>query len=114
MNALSAHDDPDDAGAAYHNHMPVYWRIFISLAVLTGIEFGISLSMDPAQGTLYMLGIVVLVLLAAVKAALVARVFMHLKYDPKILSLLCVLPVILGSPLVLFCIWDGINGPSFG
>lgn len=100
----------------YHDHMPIYWRVIITLAVLTGVEFAISFAMHgthESAPTMFMLGVLALIALAAWKAVLVARFFMHLKYDPGILSFLCLVPVILGTPLVLFCIYDGINGPSF-
>lgn len=100
----------------YHNHMPIYWRVIITLAVLTGVEFAISFGIEGKandQATLFMFGVLGLIALAAWKAVLVGRFFMHLKYDPGILSFLAITPVILGTPLVLFCIYDGINGPSF-
>ena len=113
-NADSAHAASDELGHGFHDHMPIYWRVIITLAVLTLAEFGIAMAIDGAAPTAFMLGVLALILLAAVKATMVARIFMHLKYDPKILSAICILPVILASPLVLFCIWDGLNGPSFG
>ena len=106
----------EDGRIAFHDHMPTYWRVIITLAVLTGVEFGISFAMHgthESSPTLFMLGVLALVALAAVKAVLVAKFFMHLKYDPKILAFLCMTPVVLGTPLVLFCVYDGIMGPGF-
>jgi len=117
MNAGSGHADSEQIGPGYHNHMPTYWRVIITLSVLTLCEFGIAYLIGDKAAiaqVAFMLGVLALITLAAVKATMVARVFMHLKYDPKILSLLCILPVILASPLVIFCIWDGLKGPSFG
>jgi caa(3)-type oxidase subunit IV len=112
--AAVAHTDSEQIGHAYENHVPIYWRVIIALSLLTLLEFGIAYLIDGVAPVIFMLGVLSLILLAVVKATMVARIFMHLKYDPKILSLLCILPVILGSPLVVFCIWDGLKGPSFG
>ena len=103
----------EDGIEPYHNHMPTYWRVIITLAVLTGVEFGIAFLMKGVGPTAFMLGVLALIALAAVKAVMVAKFFMHLKYDPKILALLCLTPVVLGTPLVLFCVYDGIHGPGF-
>ena len=113
-NADSAPADSEQIGPVFHDHMPIYWRVIITLGVLTGGEFAIAMAIDGVAPTVFMLGVLSLILLAAIKATMVARIFMHLKYDPKILSLLCIVPLILGSPLVIFCIWDGLKGPSFG
>ncbi len=113
MNADATHADSGESGHEYHDHMPIYWRVIISLSLLTLAEFGIAFAIENVSPTMFMLGVLGLILLAVVKAVMVARVFMHLKYDPKILSILCILPVILGAPLVLFCIWDGLKGPAF-
>ena len=77
----------------------------------TGIEFGISYMMGehhiPFVG-----GILILVGLAFFKAWLVAKFFMHLKYDPRILAIIAVLPLVLATPLNLVCCFDAIKGPS--
>ncbi len=102
--------------AAHENHMPTYWRVIIALSLLTLVEFAISFGIEgtaQSAATVFMLGVLGLIALAAVKAVMVGKFFMHLKYDPGILSFLAVTPVILGTPLVLFCVYDGINGPSF-
>ena len=115
--ALNEYEHSDENGGfIYHNHMNIYWRVIITLTVLTAVEFAISFAIDgkaQTQATLFMIGVLGLIGLAAWKAVLVGRFFMHLKYDPGILSFLAVIPVILGTPLVLFCIYDGINGPAF-
>ena len=103
----------EDGGIAFNDHMPTYWRVIVTLTVLTAIEFGISFAMHGAAATLFMLGVLALIGLAAWKAVLVARFFMHLRYDPKLLSLIAIVPVILAAPLVLLATYDGIHGPSF-
>ncbi len=99
------------------SHLPTYTRVIITLAVATAIEFGIAMfiGLDEAgvKPKMWMIGVLALIGLAAWKAILVGKIFMHLKYDPKILSLLAITPVVLATPLCAFCIWDGIAGPGF-
>jgi cytochrome c oxidase subunit IV len=47
-----------------------------------------------------------------VKAALVAKFFMHLRYDPKPLTIFIVIPLVLASPILMICCFDAIKGPS--
>ena len=114
MNAPHAHaasSEPDVH--ELDHHLTSYKKIIAALTVLTAIEFGISHLM--AIHTLGLVaGIVILVALAFVKAWLVAKFFMHLKYDPRILSLLCLTPLILATPLNVICCFDAIKGPAIG
>ena len=112
---------PETAAAAVvevevENHLPIYNKIIITLTVATGIEFGIAALITPgdaADSTIpFAVGVLLLVAVAAYKAYLVAKIFMHLKYDPKLLGWIIFSPIILGTPLVLFCTYDAIMGPS--
>jgi caa(3)-type oxidase subunit IV len=58
------------------------------------------------------MGIVVLVAIAFFKAILVAKFFMHIRYDPKPLAILCVMPLVLATPLLIIGCFDAIKGPS--
>lgn len=62
----------------YHGH-PDYSRIFLSLAAL----FGISLLIG--YFTSAKVAVILIFLTAIIKAALVVRNFMHLKYEPKLI-----------------------------
>jgi len=100
--------------AEHESHLPTYVRVIITLAVLTAGEFAIAFWIAPGEDhqrpNVFMLGVLMLIGLAAWKAVLVARFFMHIKYDAKILALLAMVPVILGTPLVLLCVYDGTHG----
>lgn len=104
-------------GGEHHSHMATYWRVIIMLTVLTAAEFAIAFAVAPADdgtpSSYFMIGVLGLLALAAWKAVLVAQVFMHLKYDPRILGVIAVSPVVLSAPMILFCVWDGIKGPGF-
>lgn len=105
-----AHADPDA-------HMPTYNRSIILLAVLTAVEFGIAALMHPdAEGEAiipFVAGVLVMLALAAWKAIIVGQIFMHLKYDPRILRWIAISPVVLGAPLIALACFDAIRGPTF-
>jgi cytochrome c oxidase subunit IV len=117
-DAQPAHgaDDADGAHSA-DDHMSTYNKIIVMLTVLTAVEFGVGYMVKPGGDTEPMLGfklgLLVLCGMAAWKAVLVGKVFMHLKYDPRILGWMAVSPVILATPLVLFGLYDAMNGGSF-
>lgn len=76
---MSAH--AEHAHHEVHDHVPVYIKLIIVLSILTFAEFGILYVHIPAAlmlGTLYSL--------ATLKFGLVVAIFMHLKYDNKILT----------------------------
>lgn len=99
------------AGAHGEDHMPAYRRTIVILSVLTAVEFGISYMMS--HGLSQIAGILLLVGFACVKAVLVARFFMHLKFDPKSLAFIIATPVILAMPLVILVGFDVKNGPTW-
>jgi caa(3)-type oxidase subunit IV len=97
------------------DHLAQYWRTIITLSVLTAIEFAIAFAIQPGDdGTSaipFVVGVLIMLALAAWKAVLVGKVFMHLSYDPKLLAWIAVSPVILGAPLVGLVCFDAIQGP---
>ena len=106
----------DDAHAPAENHLSTYNKIILTLTVLTGVEFGLAFAIKPESGEPvipFLVGVMALLVLTVWKATLVGRVFMHLKYDPRLLGWICVSPVILGTPLVIIGLYDGIHGGSF-
>jgi len=106
----AADTDETDVHVLDH-HLGDYKKIITVLTVMTAFEFGISYLMAEKHMGL-VLGIVVLVALAFVKAALVAKFFMHLRYDPKPLTMFIVIPLVLASPILIICCFDAIKGPS--
>lgn len=77
-----AHDAP------HPNYMAIFWYLLaLTIAEVVVTYLGFSEAMM----------IVILLVMAFVKAALVALYFMHLKYDNKILMIIAVVPVILAG-----------------
>lgn len=80
-----------------HAHAtPNYIAIFLILFVVTVIEVLVPEYMDLSQGML----IIVMMIMALFKAALVGLYFMHLKYDHKLLMGIAIVPFLL-APIVI-------------
>jgi len=78
------------AHAAEHSHVRDYIVIFLSLTCLTILEVAITFTaLSPFMLTS------ILLILAFVKAFLVAWYFMHLKYDAKFLAVIAAVPAFL-------------------
>ena len=65
-----------DAHADISKHVKAYIRVFTVLAVLTIVTVAASRIHFPGEGNM-----VVALLIAALKASLVAAIFMHLKWE---------------------------------
>jgi cytochrome c oxidase subunit 4 len=98
---------PSVAGAQSTPHKaPNYYLIWVILAVLTLAEVGVAfLSAIPKQ-----LLIIILILMALWKAALVAMYYMHLKFEPKKLWVVALAPVPLAIILVMVVLAEGWGG----
>lgn len=83
-----------------HKKRPYLW-VFLWLGVLTAIEVGITYTGLPKQAQ-----IILLVVLAAAKAALVALFYMHLRYDFRILALIGGFPFFLAVVMALIILAD--------
>jgi cytochrome c oxidase subunit 4 len=98
---------PSVAGAQSTPHKaPNYYLIWVILAVLTLAEVGVAfLTAIPKQ-----LLIIILILMALWKAALVAMYYMHLKFEPKKLWVVALAPVPLAIILVVVVLAEGWGG----
>ena len=83
-----------------HTH-PNYMGIFWVLLVLTVVEVGLTFLGLPKM----LLGFL-LVILAVWKAALVAMYFMHLKFEPKTLAMIAIVPFVLCLFMILMLLPD--------
>jgi caa(3)-type oxidase subunit IV len=84
-------------GEPGHLHKaPKYMAIFWWLAGFTAFEVAYSTVLHPPK--LYLIS--GLVLLAGIKAVLVALYFMHLKFEPRTLGIIFASTLILGAILV--------------
>jgi len=73
-----------------------YVGIFVSLAVLTAATVALSYS-GFADNTRHALAFVI----ASIKAILVASIFMHLRFESRVLVIFAVLPIFLAILFIL-------------
>jgi len=75
----------------------IYFAIFIALGLLTGVEVFLATS-APQQSP----PLLVLIVLALIKAALVVLFFMHVREDTKWFAFIFIFPLLLASLLMFF------------
>ncbi len=79
-----------------HSKHPNYIGVFIALGILTAIEIAISTTLAES------IRIPFLLLLAAIKAALVALYYMHLRFDSRLFAVFFVGAIfLLAVPFVI-------------
>ena len=79
-----------------------YWVIFVVLAVLTALEVGVVYVPGISKASL----ITALILLAVVKAAIVAFYYMHLNHDTVIMKWSIALPLSMPAVYAVVLIGD--------
>lgn len=82
---------------------PPYLMIWGLLAVLMTAKVLLALLLPGIPKALM---IVILCVIAGYKAALVAMYYMHLRFEPKRLTLIAVSPLVLAAILVLFVLTE--------
>jgi len=88
---------PQDQEEHWH---PPYWQIFGILLALTAVEMG--LAFFPLRS----LGIALMVVVAIAKILYIARYFMHLKFDARILLLVACSPLVFASFMIFYLLLD--------
>jgi len=101
---MNPHGQASQAGGSHAGH-PNYMAIFWWLLALTIVEVGLGV-MSTGAGAAHILKIGSLVVLALVKAALVAMYFMHLRFEKRTLALIAGTPLVLCVLLMLLLLPD--------
>jgi cytochrome c oxidase subunit 4 len=78
---------------AEHEH-PNYFAIFIALMVLLGLSIAFGFIGNPVLMNVLVFGV------AGIKAILVARYFMHLKFEPRFVTV-----ILIGAVLCLVALY---------
>jgi cytochrome c oxidase subunit 4 len=99
--SAAPHAPASSATPKAHAPTPVktYLIVFVWLAVMTAIEVGIAAAALPEN-----IRIIVLVVLAVIKAALVVLYYMHLLHDSKWYWILLIAPIAFVLMLTQFLI----------
>jgi cytochrome c oxidase subunit 4 len=96
-------DEPhDNPPPAKHHHVP-YLAIFAALLVLTAITVGIGIGYRAQNEAV---NVLLALLIASIKASLVALFFMHLKFEGKLIYLIFLVPLGLCVLLVVALLPD--------
>ena len=96
-----AHDDAHDAHDGPHvTPLPIYFAVFGTLLVLTGVTVWIAQFDFGSANTL------IAMLVATVKATLVAAIFMHLLYEERLNALAFVFGLLFVSLFFIFTMLD--------
>ena len=104
---MDAHASPTTAAAEEHDHPSAgtYVKIGIVLFVLTALEVGAYEIAHreglPLHDFLHTALIPVLIVLSAIKFALVALFYMHLKQDHRLFTGVFVFPLIIATVIIL-------------
>ena len=85
-----------------HAHAP-YYKVLVGLTVLTIAEIVWAM---PSVGMPRIALLVGLGLMAAVKAAMVALYYMHLRYEGRVLWTVIFFPIALVCIMILGLVWD--------
>jgi cytochrome c oxidase subunit 4 len=91
------------------HHKVNYIFIFLMLVVLTIITVGVYFLHPSSELVKVLLALTI----AAIKAALVATFFMHLKFEGKLIYTIAIVPLVLCVLLVCALIPDILNGHLF-
>ncbi len=89
-----------------HDHTKIYMIIWAALGVLTILEIGVAVEMRGAIMVLLLVG------MASLKAVLVARYYMHLKFEPSKLAVLAVAPVVFLSIMSVMIVLEAKDMPA--
>ena len=100
---MNAHASVHVEGHA-HPTRGLYFKIAVILFVLTALEvaaFEVSRRPGTLQGIIGPVVVPILLVLSAVKFALVAMFYMHLKQDSKLFSSLFVFPLLIAAFVII-------------
>lgn len=90
-------------------HRVPYYLIFTALVVLTAATFGVSWIRFQNEW----MNVVFAVLMAFIKASLVALFFMHLKFEGKLIYMILIVPLVFCVAIIVSLIPDLVmTGPN--
>jgi len=102
-------EEPHGVTVPMPHHHVNYYAIFATLVVLTAITVGVYFLHPTSE----LVKILLALLIASIKAILVAYFFMHLKFEGKLIYTIFIVPLLLCVLLVVALIPDVLRGPLF-
>src|SRR4051794_28586222 len=95
-------DEPHGVSTPVPHHHVNYFAIFVALVVLTVITVAVAFKRFESE----LVNVLLALLVASIKATLVAMYFMHLKFEGKLIYFIAIVPLILCMILVCALIPD--------
>ena len=95
-------EEPHDVSRPTPHHYVNYYLIFITLVALTVITVAVAFHRFESE----LVNVLLALLVASIKATFVARYFMHLKYEGKLIWTIFIVPLLLCVLLVVALIPD--------
>jgi caa(3)-type oxidase subunit IV len=77
-------------------------KVFFFLVALTIVEVAIPFVLSSNKG----LAVTLLISISVVKILTIARYFMHLKFDARVLGLVACAPLVCASIMSIALLWD--------
>ena len=108
-NRMGEPEEPHGVTVPTPHHHVNYYAIFAALVVLTAVTVGVYFLHPTSE----LVKVLLALLIASVKALLVAYFFMHLKFEGKLIYTIFIVPLILCVLLVVALIPDILRGPLF-
>jgi cytochrome c oxidase subunit IV len=99
-------DEPHGTTTPTPHHEVNYFMVFVSLVVLTVVTVAVAFKRFESE----LINVLLALLIASVKASLVALYFMHLKFEGKLIYFIAIVPLILCVILVCALIPDVVHG----
>ena len=102
-------EEPHDVSRPTPHHKVNYYFIFFSLVILTIVTVLVAFHRFESE----LVNLLLALLVASIKATLVAMFFMHLKFEGKLIYLIFIVPLMLCVLLIVALIPDVLHGPLF-
>lgn len=102
-------EEPHDVSRPMPHHHVRYVLVFINLVILTVVTVLVAMHRFESEAV----NVILALLVASVKASLVALFFMHLKFEGKLIYTIAIVPLILCVILCTALIPDIIHGHLF-
>jgi cytochrome c oxidase subunit 4 len=106
-------EEPHGVTEPAPHHQVNYLACFATLVVLTIVTVGVYYLFNLIQVQSELVRVLAALLVASIKASVVAMFFMHLKFEGKLIYSIAIVPLVLCVLLVCALIPDVLRGPLF-
>ena len=112
-NRMQEPEEPHDVTRPEPHHAVPYYKCFALLVILTAMTVGVYYLFNYIHIENELVRVLAALLVASIKASVVALFFMHLKFEGKLIRVILFVPLCLCVLLVVALIPDVLRGPLF-